>query len=232
MTYKKSLSILFISLMATILASILAIPDMNMLIYATSSLGASIQQSQQDLQSTINNQVEQSITDTIKNINDSNNSNDTTATNNQTQNSTGSSNDMIKGGITSLQIDPSDNTTTWILGGVYRMENLSSTSPSFNASFYMVKTDGSSSHSHDIYDLLLNTPVINDTTSNLTHLNGTATVTMKEGPITDVPTNITLLGNNAISIWIDPSKVNNHFGDTLVYGTQELKCVDKKELCK
>jgi len=118
------------------------------------------------------------------------------------------------------------------LGGVYRMENLSSTSPSFNASFYMVKTDGSSSHSHDIYDLLLNTPVINDTTSNLTHLNGTATVTMKEGPITDVPTNITLLGNNAISIWIDPSKVNNHFGDTLVYGTQELKCVDKKELCK
>ena len=217
--------------MATILASILAIPDMNMLIYATSSLGASIQQSQQDLQSTINNQVEQSITDTIKNINDSNNSNDTTATNNQTQNS-GASNDMIKGGITSLQNDPSDNSTTWILGGVYRMENLSSTSPSFNASFYMVKTDGSSSHSHDIYDMLLNTPVINDTTSNLAHLNGTATVTMKEGPITDVPTNITLLGNNAISIWIDPSKVNNHFGDSLIYGTQELKCIDKKELCK
>lgn len=232
MTYKKSISILFISLMAIIYASILAIPDVNMLIYATSSLGESIQQSQQDLQSTINNQVQQSITDTIKNINDSNNSNDNTAANNQTQNSAGTSNDMIKGGITSLQSDPSDNTTTWILGGVYRMENLSSTSPSFNASFYMVKTDGSSSHSHDIYNLFLNTPIINDTTSNLTHVNGTTTVTMKEGPITDVPTNITLLGNNAISIWIDPSRVNNHFGDSLIYGTQELKCVDKKELCK
>ena len=232
MTYKKSISILFISLMAIIYASILAIPDVNMLIYATSSLGESIQQSQQDLQSTINNQVQQSITDTIKNINDTNNSNDNTAANNQTQNSAGTSNDMIKGGITSLQSDPSDNTTTWILGGVYRMENLSSTSPSFNASFYMVKTDGSSSHSHDIYNLFLNTPIINDTTSNLTHVNGTTTVTMKEGPITDVPTNITLLGNNAISIWIDPSKVNNHFGDSLIYGTQELKCVDKKELCK
>lgn len=232
MTYKKSISILFISLMAIIYASILAIPDVNMLIYATSSLGESIQQSQQDLQSTINNQVQQSITDTIKNINDSNNSNDNTAANNQTQNSAGTSNDMIKGGITSLQSDPYDNTTTWILGGVYRMENLSSTSPSFNASFYMVKTDGSSSHSHDIYNLFLNTPIINDTTSNLTHVNGTTTVTMKEGPITDVPTNITLLGNNAISIWIDPSKVNNHFGDSLIYGTQELKCIDKKELCK
>ena len=232
MTYKKSISILFISLMAIIYASILAIPDVNMLIYATSSLGESIQQSQQDLQSTINNQVQQSITDTIKNINDSNNSNDNTAANNQTQNSAGTSNDMIKGGITSLQSDPSDNTTTWILGGVYRMENLSSTSPSFNASFYMVKTDGSSSHSHDIYNLFLNTPIINDTTSNLTQVNGTTTVTMKEGPITDVPTNITLLGNNAISIWIDPSRVNNHFGDSLIYGTQELKCVDKKELCK
>jgi len=232
MTYKKSLSILFISLMATILASILAIPDMNMLIYATSSLGASIQQSQQDLQSTINNQVEQSITDTSKNINDSNNSNDTTATNNQTQNSTGSSNDMIKGGITSLQNDPSDNTTTWILGGVYRMENLSSEAPTFNASFYMVKTDGNSSHSHDIYDLVLNTPIIDNTTSNSTHLNGTTTVTMKDGPITDVPTNITILGDKAINIWIDPSKVNNHFGDSPIYGTQELKCVDKPALCK
>ncbi|HKU84282.1 MAG TPA: hypothetical protein VJP58_09590 [Candidatus Nitrosocosmicus sp.] len=232
MTYKKSISILFISLMAIIYASILAIPDVNMLIYATSSLGESIQQSQQDLQSTINNQVQQSITDAIKNINDTNNSNDNTAANNQTQNSAGTSNDMIKGGITSLQSDPSDNTTTWILGGVYRMENLSSTSPSFNASFYMVKTDGSSSHSHDIYNLFLNTPIINDTTSNLTQVNGTTTVTMKEGPITDVPTNITLLGNNAISIWIDPSRVNNHFGDSLIYGTQELKCVDKKELCK
>jgi len=232
MTYKKSLSILFISMMATIFASILAIPDMNMLIYATSSLGASIQQSQQDLQSTINNQVEQSITDTIKNINDSNNSNDITAANNQTQNSTGSSNDMIKGGITSLQNDPSDNTTTWILGGVYRMENLSSTSPSFNASFYMVKTDGNSSHSHDIYDLVLNTPIIENTTSDSTHLNGTTTVTMRDGPITDVPTNITILGDNAINIWIDPSKVNNHFGDSPIYGTQELKCVDKPALCK
>ena len=231
MTYNKFFSILFISMMATIFAGILTIPGVNMLTYATSSLGESIQQSQQDLQSTINNQVQQSITDTINNINDSNDSTVDTIASNQTQN-TGSSNDLIKGGITSLQNDPSDNTTTWILGGVYRMENLSSEAPTFNASFYMVKTDGNSSHSHDIYDLVLNTPIIDNTTSNSTHINGTTTVTMKDGPITNVPTNITILGDSAISIWINPSKVNNHFGDSPVYGTQELKCVDKPALCK
>ena len=145
---------------------------------------------------------------------------------------TGSSIDVIKGGITSLQNDPSDNTTTWILGGVYRMENLSSAAPTFNASFYMVKTDGNSSHSHDIYDLVLNTPIIDNTMSNSTQLIGTTTVNMKDGPITNVPTNITILGDSAISIWLDPSKVNNHFGNSPIYGTQELKCVDTPAYCK
>ena len=232
MTNNKFFSILFISMMATIFANILAIPSVNTLTYATSSLGESIQQSQQELQSAINNQVQQSITDTINNINDSNDSTIDTIASNQTQNSTGSSIDFIKGGITSLQNDPSDNTTTWILGGVYRMENLSSEAPTFNASFYMVKTDGNSSHSHDIYDLSLNTPIINNTLSNSTHVNGTTTVTMKDGPITNVPTNITILGDSAISIWLDPSKVNNHFGDSPIYGTQELKCVDTPAYCK
>ncbi len=232
MTNNKFFSILFISMMATIFANILAISSVNTLTYATSSLGESIQQSQQELQSAINSQVQQSITDTINNINDSNDSTINTIASNQTQNSTGSSIDVIKGGITSLQNDPSDNTTTWILGGVYRMENLSSEAPTFNASFYMVKTDGNSSHSHDIYDLSLNTPIINNTLSNSTHVNGTTTVTMKDGPVTTVPTNITILGDSAISIWLDPSKVNNHFGDSPIYGTQDLKCVDTPAYCK
>lgn len=218
--------------MTTILVSTLAFLSVNILTYATSSLGESIQQSQQDLQSTINSQVQQSITDTINKINDGNNSSVHTVASNQTQNSTSSSIDVIKGGITSLQNDPSDNTTTWILGGVYRMENLSSEAPTFNASFYMVKTDGNSSHSHDIYDLFLNNPIIDNTISNSTHVNGTTTVTMKDGPIINVPTNITILGDSAISIWLDPSKVNNHFGDSPIYGIQELKCVDTPAYCK
>lgn len=100
----------------------------------------------------------------------------------------------------------------------------------FNASFYMVKTDGTTSHSHDIYDLVLNgQPAVNN---NSTILNGITTVTMKDGPITDVPTNIKLIGDAAISIWLDPTKINNHFRDTPIYGTQDLKCVDSPEYCK
>ncbi|MDN5847512.1 MAG: hypothetical protein L0H53_14705 [Candidatus Nitrosocosmicus sp.] len=232
MTYSKLFSILFISMMTTILASLLTISSVNILTYATSSLGQSIQQSQQDLQSTINSQVQQSITDTINNINKSNDSTVNTITSNQTQNTTGSSIDVIKGGITSLQNDPLDNTTTWILGGVYRMENLSSEAPTFNASFYMVKTDGNSSHSHEIYDLFLNTPLINNTVSNSKHVNGTTTVTMRDGPVSNVPTNITILDDSAISIWLDSTRVDNHFGDSPIYGTQELLCVDTPAYCK
>lgn len=232
MTNSKLFSILFISMMATILAGLLAISNMNILANATSSLGQSIQQSQQDLQSTINSQVQQSITDTINNINKSNDSTVDTITSNQTQNTTDSSIDVIKGGITSLQNDPSDNTTTWILDGVYRIENLSTESPTFNASFYMVKTDGNSSHSHEIYDLFLKTPLVDNTVSNSKHVNGTTTVTMRNGPVSNVPTNITILGDSAISIWLDPSRVDNHFGDSPIYGTQELLCVDVPAYCK
>jgi hypothetical protein len=232
MTNSQFLSILFVSMMATLLVSAYTISSVNINSYATSSLGQSIQQNQQDLQSAINSQVQQSITDTINNINNSNNSSISNMTRNPTQNITGSTMDLIKGGITSLQNDPLDNSTTWIVGGVYRMENLSSESPTFNGSFYMVKTDGNSSHSHEIYDLSLNTPPTDSTISNVTHLNGTTTVTLRDGPIHDVTTSITLLGDSAISILLDPFRVNNHFGDSPIYGTQQLKCVDSPAYCK
>jgi hypothetical protein len=48
--------------------------------------------------------------------------------------------------------------------------------------------------------------------------NGTATITMKEGPVNDVPINIRTLSDNAISIWVDPAKTMNHFGNTPLYG--------------
>ena len=112
------------------------------------------------------------------------------------------------------------------------MENLSSGAPTFNTSFYMVKTDGNSSHSHEIYDSFLITTSTASAISNSTHLYGTTTVTMRDGPVSNVPTDITLLGDSAIRIWLDPSKVNNHFGDSSIYGTQELKCVESPAYCK
>jgi hypothetical protein len=49
--------------------------------------------------------------------------------------------------------------------------------------------------------------------------NGTATITMKEGPVNDVPISVRTLNDNAISLWVDPAKTMNHFGNTPIYGT-------------
>ena len=48
--------------------------------------------------------------------------------------------------------------------------------------------------------------------------NGTATISMRLGPVPDVPIIIKTMDNNTISIWADPTKVNNHFGDTPIFG--------------
>jgi hypothetical protein len=145
------------------------------------------------------------------------------------------SSSSLKGSLTSLQNDPTDNSTQWIVSGVFKMDNINNTATSaapttLNASFYMMKTDGTSPHKHQIYDFkLIGQPSIN---SNSTVYNGTSTVTMKDGPVQDVPTRIALLDGNAISIWADPSKVNNHFGNTQIFGTQHLICVEEPEYCK
>jgi hypothetical protein len=150
----------------------------------------------------------------------------TTTTNSPSSNS-------LKGALTSIQNDPADNTTSWIVSGVFRMDNMSGTaqssSPTFNSSFYMVKTDGTALHKHDIYDLQLTGQP--SKSGNSTIFNGTSTVTMRDGPVPDVPTSITLMDDSAVSIWFDPNKVNNHFGDTLIYGTQHLVCVEAPQYC-
>ena len=146
-------------------------------------------------------------------------------------NPTNPTDDVIKGSISSISNDPSNSTIAWITTGVYKMEN-AKTSPTFNSTFYMIKTDGTSEHKHSIYDFKLNSDPIVNTNNNSTILNGTSTVTMKEGPINDVPTQITLLGNSAISIFLEPTKLNNHFGRGPIYGNQHLICVEVPSYCK
>jgi hypothetical protein len=115
------------------------------------------------------------------------------------------------------------------------MDNVTGTaasaiSPTFNASFYMVNTDGTALHTHDIYDLqLAGQP---SKSGNCTIFNGTSTVTMRDGPVQDVPTSITLMDDSAVRMWFDPNKVNNHFGNTPLYGTQHLVCVESPQYCK
>jgi hypothetical protein len=82
------------------------------------------------------------------------------------------------------------------------IEDLNSISPTFNASFDMVKTDGNASYTHDVYDFVL----AGEPTSNGNYIvfSGISTITMIEGPVTEVPTTITLLGDSAASILFDP----------------------------
>jgi hypothetical protein len=64
------------------------------------------------------------------------------------------------------------------------------------ATFYMMKTDGTAPHKHDIYDLQLTGQP--STKDNSTIFNGTSTVTMKDGPVQDVPTSVALMGDSAV----------------------------------
>ena len=135
------------------------------------------------------------------------------------------------GTIASIQNDESGN-PSWIVSGHWKANllnnqsqssssggqgNTSSSGSVFNTSFEMVKLDGTAAHTHTITNFVLaNTSMPN----NMTRIfNGTSTASLKEGPATDIPTSIRIMGDKVISIWLDPSKVNNHFGNTPIYGT-------------
>lgn len=100
------------------------------------------------------------------------------------------------------------------------------TTARFNAMFNMVMTNGSAMHKHAIYNFkLMNMSNPNNTTS---VFNGTATITMKEGPVDNVPVSIKRIDDNVISISADPAKLNNHFGNTPIYGTIMKSIIVKK----
>ena len=137
----------------------------------------------------------------------------------------------LKGSITSTSNNGNTTEPAWILGGVYEFTDLNSSSPALNTTFYMTKIDGSAEHTHSIYDLKLSGAPVVDNNSNSTMLNGTTTVTLKDGPVTNVPTQIILEDNSAIVISVDGNMTNEHFGTTPIYGTQHLICVEIPDLC-
>ena len=147
------------------------------------------------------------------------------------------------GTIASLQNDENGN-PTWIVSGLWEgsvsMDNktqggggdqITNTTANatamtgnlpnatFHSKFNMVMTNGSAKHDHEIYNFeLTNMSNPNNTTS---VFNGTATITMRQGPVDDVPVSIKRIDNNVLSIWADPTKINNHFGNTPIFGTIE-----------
>ena len=151
------------------------------------------------------------------------------------------------GTIASIQNDK-DGIPTWLLSGAWRGsiinidkgETTADTIPStsingnsnnllasnFEANFEMVMLNGSSLHEHSIYNFTLSD--ISMTNDKNSVFNGTATITMKDIPVNDVPISITTLNNNVVSILTDPVKINDHFGKTPIYGQILQDIVIKK----
>ena len=105
----------------------------------------------------------------------------------------------------------------WVLAGhfmgYFNPNNL--TDSGFHSTFDMVMKNGSAPHMHQISNASLNDIRMD---GNNTILQGIATVTMRNGPVPDVPTTWTIYNNNSLAISMDPAKINNHFGDTAIYG--------------
>ena len=134
------------------------------------------------------------------------------------------------GTIASLQNDENGN-PIWIVSGLYKaslsMNNKtqdeaatgSLPNATLNSKFNMVMTNGSAMHDHEIYDFTLTDMSMPNNST--TVFNGTATITMRQGPVPNVPVSIKAMDNNAVSIWIDPTKIQNHFGNIPIFGTIE-----------
>jgi hypothetical protein len=133
-----------------------------------------------------------------------------------------------RGTIASLQNDK-DGKPAWLVSGLWRgsLTNMTSAAMSsllknlpvatFNTVFDMVMLNGSALHKHQMSNFTLTgMSMPNEKT---VVYNGTATITMKEGPINDVPLSARTLNDNVISIWVDPAKTMNHFGNMPIYGT-------------
>jgi hypothetical protein len=110
----------------------------------------------------------------------------------------------------------------WILSGAWEFKNINSSSPAFNATFNMVMFNGTSPHMHTITDFKMTSGPTKKGISST--YNGTATISFTPGIllpvpfVTDVPISIKLMGPSAMSVWIDPTKTREHFGNTPIYG--------------
>ncbi len=80
----------------------------------------------------------------------------------------------------------------------------------------MVKPDGSEDHEHKVSDLVIPYAPINQ--ANSTIIQGTTTITMNKGFVSEEPATITL-NKKDISVYIDPAKIDNHFGNQSIIGS-------------
>jgi hypothetical protein len=137
------------------------------------------------------------------------------------------------GTIASLQNDKNGK-PEWIVSGFWKGSLTNLTSPmsssssntttnknlptaTFNAIFNMVMLNGTALHKHQISNFTLTS--ISMPNEKTVVYNGTATITMKEVPVSAVPLSVRTMEDNVISIMPDPAKTKDHFGNTPIYGT-------------
>jgi len=130
--------------------------------------------------------------------------------------------DMTFGAISSIQ-NNEQSEPSWILSGHWVTNIINKTMDSFNQSnpakfdswIYMVMLDGTAMHKHSISNFSLS-DVSNQ--NNATSYIGKVTITLKDGPVEQVPIEIKVGNNHVIGLSLDAAKTNNHFGDTPIYG--------------
>ena len=138
------------------------------------------------------------------------------------------------GMISSIQNDEQGQ-PAWIVAGHWMMEmgsqnstqNDTATSDTtgrisniagFDAMLHMVMLNGSAMHDHEISSFTQTGDATFDSGTNSTTITGTATVTMREGPVPNVPITIEIAQDKVIAITPDPATLENHFGNTPIYG--------------
>jgi hypothetical protein len=125
------------------------------------------------------------------------------------------------GTVLSIQNGP-EGRPTWKVSGIWNLINQSSKSPTFNASFDMMKLDGSAIHKHTITATITSADFkVTGKTSTRTYY-GTAIISMKEGPVSNVPIVIKLLSDGSMSIMPDHIKTKGHFGNTPIQGKTNM----------
>jgi hypothetical protein len=129
--------------------------------------------------------------------------------------------DYSFGTIASVQDDESGN-PEWIVSGDWKgniLTNQTTTANAsditFSANVRMIMVNGSSSHSHSIANF--NVTDISEE-NGIKTFNGTSAINLPDGIVEDVPTSVRVLGEGVISIWIDPTRVEEHYGNTPIYG--------------
>lgn len=132
-------------------------------------------------------------------------------------NTLASQEEYLSGTISSVQFDE-NRIPEWTPSGFWR-SNLPSIQNanenpgriSFDAKIDMKRVDGTADHGHSITEFAGNKAYVDDS---LTVLEGTSTVSMREGPVSDVETGIMIFNSSKVIIILDPNdvKLSSHFG--------------------